>query len=79
MGVFRELESDEAVTLSVIRREALLEDAMTCLERWSFLVMIAGGMERMLLSLGGWEGGRWCWGPGGGVRWCIGADCEEEA
>lgn len=43
IGVLRELESDEAMTLSFVRRESLLEVPATCLDKWSFFVMIAAG------------------------------------
>lgn len=41
IGVLRELESDEAMTLSFVRREFLPEVPATFLDRWSFLVMFA--------------------------------------
>lgn len=41
MGVLREPESDDAITLSFVRRESLLEAPATCLDKWSFFVMIA--------------------------------------
>ena len=41
IGVLRELESDEAMTLSFVRREALLEAATTCLDKLSFFVITA--------------------------------------
>lgn len=41
IGDLRELESGEAMTLSLVRRESLLEGPATCLDKWSFFVMIA--------------------------------------
>lgn len=53
----RELESAEAATLSFAFREDLLEEAATCLDKWSFFVMV--GVEWQRASS---EGGVRRWG-----------------
>lgn len=52
----RELESAEAATLSFAFREDLLEEA-TCLDKWSFFVMVGVEWQR-----GSSEGGVRRWG-----------------
>lgn len=42
----RELESAEAATLSFAFREDLLEEAATCLDKWSFFVMVGVEWQR---------------------------------